>query len=577
MKKIIISLFGVFIALGAICQPTFVSTMPSNKNVVIEEYTGTNCTWCPAGHKIVHDISVANPGKIVAINIHQGGFSGNNPDYKTEWGDALASQYSISSYPNGTLNRGTGSVSYTTWPTAVTPILSQSSIVNVAAQAQIDAATRQLTVTVEAYYTGDADASSNMLNVALLQNNVLGPQVGMDKNPEQIVNGKYRHMHMLRHLITGQWGDSLKVESGVITSGTFFTRTYTYALPESIREVPLVLGDLEIAVYIAKNHKTIYTGSTCIPTYIQPNFGASILNYNMEDMPCSRYIGQKMSVQNIGLDTITSMVFDTKVFGLSQTTNWEGSIAPFETIEITNLPVLDLQNGMENDIEAMIISVNGQSYQSVKKATFFKPAAGQNGLTLNLTLDRYGSETTWTLKNSSGVTIKSGGPYTDGTTGRLQVVDLGVTENDCYTFKINDSYGDGINTGYLVGGYTIVDGNGALMAQSEGKFTTSESKGIGYGEYIGLEDVTENNISLNVYPNPVKDIATLDIILNSNSIATIQVIDMLGKNIIDLGNKSIKAGQNSIELKTSNLNSGMYFVKVCTDKGTITKKITVSK
>ena len=43
MKKIIISLFGVFMALGAIAQPTFVSTSPSNKNVVLEEYTGTNC------------------------------------------------------------------------------------------------------------------------------------------------------------------------------------------------------------------------------------------------------------------------------------------------------------------------------------------------------------------------------------------------------------------------------------------------------------------------------------------------------------------------------------------------------
>ena len=49
---------------------------------------------------------------------------------------------------------------------------------NVAARAQIDAETRLLTVTVEVYYTADAETSSNKLNVAILQNEVVGPQTG---------------------------------------------------------------------------------------------------------------------------------------------------------------------------------------------------------------------------------------------------------------------------------------------------------------------------------------------------------------------------------------------------------------
>ena len=84
MKKIIISLFGVFMALGAIAQPTFVSTSPSNKNVVLEEYTGTNCPNCPDGHRRANLIADANPGRVMLVNIHQGGFAGNDPDYKTD-------------------------------------------------------------------------------------------------------------------------------------------------------------------------------------------------------------------------------------------------------------------------------------------------------------------------------------------------------------------------------------------------------------------------------------------------------------------------------------------------------------
>ncbi|MDY4789246.1 MAG: Omp28-related outer membrane protein [Bacteroidales bacterium] len=580
MKKIILSLVGLFLTIASMAQPTFVSTQPSNKNVVIEEFTGTNCTWCPAGHKIVNAISTANPGRIVAINIHQGGFSGNNPDYKTEWGNALANQYSIASYPNGTLNRGSGPVNYTTWPTAVTPILAQQSIVNVAARAQIDAETRLLTVTVEVYYTADAETSTNKLNVAILQNEVIGPQSGMDKNPDYVVGTQYRHMHMLRHLITGQWGDLLSVEtSGVIPAGTFFTKTYTYTLPDAIRNVPLEFENIEIAAFVAKDNKTIYNGTLCHPTFNVTNqFGAEIKSYELKDLSgCSKYVGQTLKVRNIGQDTIKSMVIDTRVFGLSNITNWEGEIATFQTADIPNLPVLELQNGIQNEVDVLIRSINGIPTDLREIRTFKKPDPARNGLTLNLTLDQYGTETTWNIKNSSGSIVKSGGPYTNGTTDRLKVVDLTITENDCYTFTINDQYGDGINSGYGVGGYYILDGQGDTIVVSDGKFGASEVKKIGYGDYIGLEEVSQNDVSINVYPNPAKDNATIDITLSQNSVATIKVVDLMGRNVIDLGTKSMKAGQNTIELNTSNLNNGMYFVKVASENGVVTKKITINR
>ena len=46
------------------------STNPENKNVLIEEYTGIKCGWCPE-HKIAHEIDSTYPG-IVQVNIHTG-------------------------------------------------------------------------------------------------------------------------------------------------------------------------------------------------------------------------------------------------------------------------------------------------------------------------------------------------------------------------------------------------------------------------------------------------------------------------------------------------------------------------
>ncbi|MDD4529403.1 MAG: T9SS type A sorting domain-containing protein, partial [Bacteroidales bacterium] len=137
--------------------------------------------------------------------------------------------------------------------------------------------------------------------------------------------------------------------------------------------------------------------------------------------------------------------------------------------------------------------------------------------------------------------------------------------------------GDGINSGYGVGGYFIVDGQGDTLVVSDGKFGAGEVKKIGYGDYIGLEEVSQNHVSMTIYPNPAKDNATIDITVSQNSVATIKVVDLMGRNVIDLGTKSMKAGQNTIELNTSNLNNGMYFVKVASENGVVTKKITINR
>ena len=37
----------------AVQAQTFVSTTPGSRNVLVEEYTGVSCQYCPLGHKAV--------------------------------------------------------------------------------------------------------------------------------------------------------------------------------------------------------------------------------------------------------------------------------------------------------------------------------------------------------------------------------------------------------------------------------------------------------------------------------------------------------------------------------------------
>lgn len=318
MKKILLSVFTL--GLLTVNAQTFVSITAENKNIVLEEFTGIYCTYCPDGHLLAQQLHDQNPGDVVLINIHEGSYaapSGNDPDFRTPFGPAITGQSNLSGYPAGTINRhqfatsqnGGTAMSRGDWATAGGTILSQSSPVNVAAQASIDISTRLLTVVVEAYYTGNSSATTNKLNVALLQNNVEGPQTGAASfNPTQILaNGNYNHQHMLRHLLTGQWGELISTT----TSGSFYTNTYTYTIPNDLNGIDYDLFNLEVAVFIAEGNQEVITGEMAAMTQIAPP-GTNLIdiaassNMTLPTSYCDNSITPEITITNnstIAVDT----------------------------------------------------------------------------------------------------------------------------------------------------------------------------------------------------------------------------------------------------------------------------------
>ena len=115
-------LVGMMLTAFAASAQTFVSTQPGKRNALIEEYTGVNCQYCPLGHKATDQTVEAFPGRVFAINIHQGTFASR---FTTQWGNALAGQASISGYPSSTLSRhaffGTRSISTRARPIPAPP------------------------------------------------------------------------------------------------------------------------------------------------------------------------------------------------------------------------------------------------------------------------------------------------------------------------------------------------------------------------------------------------------------------------------------------------------------------------
>lgn len=240
-------------------EEIFVSKDIQKKVALIEEFTGINCGYCPDGHKRVQQILSNNPGKALAINEHAGSYAvtRGGVTYRTSFGDAYANQSGLDGYPAGTVNRhvfsgGVTALDRGSFASRANQIMNQDAPVNIAARATIEG--RKLTVKVQAYYTANSNATSNYINVALLQDDVVGYQAnGGYYNPDQGTDNAYHHMHMLRHMITDTWGD----EVTTTTEGTLVKRTYTYDIPEVITTVPAVLENLKVICFICESHQEV--------------------------------------------------------------------------------------------------------------------------------------------------------------------------------------------------------------------------------------------------------------------------------------------------------------------------------
>ncbi|WP_421752077.1 Omp28-related outer membrane protein [Croceimicrobium sp.] len=357
-----------------------VSTSPENKNVVLEEFTGIHCVYCPDGHLLASNFANANPGDVVLINVHAGPFanpSANEPDFTTTYGDSIDLISDVVGYPAGDVNRrvftglsqNTGmAMSRGDWATAGNIVLGEASYVNVALEGDIDISTNVLTVDVEMYFTANAPSDVN-LNVALLQDNISGPQTGASSNPGQVnPDGSYNHQHMLRELLTGQWGEVVTTT----TSGTTVTRQYTYSIPASINGVPVSIGDLEVVAFVAEGQTDIITGAKGPMTYTAPagavvaDLGASASTVSSTDY-CDPNFTPEMTVVNNGNQAASNFDVSYSINGGSAVSqNVSTSLAGGASTTIS-FPAITLSSGV-NVISYEVSTANNSNLYDLSAA-----------------------------------------------------------------------------------------------------------------------------------------------------------------------------------------------------------------
>lgn len=275
-----------------------------------------------------------------------------------------------------------------------------------------------------------------------------------------------------------------------------------------------------------------------------------------------------VSLFNRGTSVLTSAKINYTINGVAQAPyNWTGNLAQDKS-QLLSLPVAS--GTMAGPMTINIETANGGTDQRASNNTVTStyvgaPMAVPSKVVFKLQLDYYGSEITWNLKNSAGVVVySSGAGYDDSVPPALPGL---ITQNwelapdDCYTFTIEDEYGDGFA---FYGGYYSIETTSGTPLISGGSFTTSQKKLLKV-QTLGTNEVTKKNNNFGIYPNPVNDILN---ITKVSSKAMFEIHDVVGqivkKGTVD-NNKvyvgELLKGNYIITIKDGSISESFKFIK----------------
>jgi hypothetical protein len=546
---------------------TIVSTAPSNRNVLIEEYTGINCQYCPDGHKKANEIKAAHPDRVCIINIHQGSYANNT--YTTAFGDALADQTGLDGYPSGTVNRhvfsgGKTAMDRGQWSSRANQIMNMTSPVNIAAEATYDWSSNIVTIRVQLYYTEDQTVTSNLLNVAILQDSVLGSQAGSSYNPSQVVGNQYRHMHMLRHLITGQWGETINT----IAAGTLVEKVYTYEIPGALgspNPISAVPKDLRFVSFVTEGHQEVLTACEIEVNNIIPEKLMRVTLFTpVSNTHCDDEINGSFQISNYGMNEVSSAKIVYAIDGTTvDTIDWTGSLIPNATSTIT-IPTMHIPTGTDVELTAKVVSIQGEPFAGSTSAFNIRKEVYSVGghMTFVLYTDAYASETRFRIYDPNNIIVLSGGPWTNASTVTITRHEFAFdpTTLGCHRLEVLDSYGDGINAGYGEGYFELLDAAGNVIFHNNGRFGSKATYMLDVTQTVNVEDFTNETV---IYPNPATDLVNIS---TTENVKHVEIFNMQGQLV------KVETGEVS-SISVKELANGMYTMKLTTDNGVSMHKI----
>lgn len=244
MKKILFPILAMLLCFTACdetepvipclsCDTTTEPVEPTDKKVLIEEFTGVRCVNCPAGSAEIENLLDFYGAQLIAVSIHAGFFSSpyadSNEDYTIEEGSALENYLDTPlGYPTAVINRKLFNseddlqLSLASWAGRINDEIGNLSPFIFDLSASFDPTTRQLTVTNNIQVTTSIEGDVRY-SIMLTESNITDFQLA----PEGLLDN-YNHKHVLRDMMTPFDGEAV---TETLSANTTFTKENTMTLP----------------------------------------------------------------------------------------------------------------------------------------------------------------------------------------------------------------------------------------------------------------------------------------------------------------------------------------------------------
>lgn len=198
------------------------------RNVLIEDFTGQRCIFCPEAAQTIAKLQATyGADKLIAVAIHAGQLaiktSPSVVGLRTDAGDAYYKHWAIPNVPKAIINRRGGALSKDAWAGQIYDEFNKPTNVKMGLKCQYDAASRH--VEIETDLRTLTTAVKGQLQLWLVEDDVVAPQFF----PKNELKTNHTHQHVFRAAVNGEWGTGL-----TLSPKRAHKEETTYTLPDGI-------------------------------------------------------------------------------------------------------------------------------------------------------------------------------------------------------------------------------------------------------------------------------------------------------------------------------------------------------
>jgi hypothetical protein len=290
----------------------------------------------------------------------------------------------------------------------------------------------------------------------------------------------------------------------------------------------------------------------------QSTYDAAIVDYVGLKYPCDGEVVPTLRIQNQGTATMGTCVVETwKNGAIDNSFNWVLAV-PAVTGAVRQ-PALPVITGVQpgDVLEFRIISVNTVPDQDPAGNIRQVPLdvapelAGNSTLLVEVTMDAQATETSWVLRNASGIVLAQGAGYT--VPFEVDSVWVTTAPGECLMLRVTDAGGDG-----MAGGVRVFDGGGLVSEVDGASFTDEAERGIVSGTVTAMQ--ADDARTFSVAPLPATDRVTVRFISGAAAIDRIELFDATGRNVRAWRVRALGNGQ--LELDLSGVTEGLHFLRM---------------